>query len=196
MLNRTRGTSNQNNSKENALGTIRGASLGEEHVKWLSSCAKVVYQGRPLPPTQGPKNAQEFFWKTVLGTRPEGAFAPRHVWETPIRVALRWGHLVKPCLPCDQRMLLTKQNSMPNMTGRPGCWTMGMNGGSSESCLARTPRFPLFCALFNRGGNRRAWRLPGEGRDHFHCTVEPSPGHIRCRKTCKKFWISCVSPRT
>ena len=29
--------------------------------------------------------------------------------------------------------------------------------------------------------NRRAFRLPGEGGDHFHCTVEPSPGHIRCR---------------
>ena len=32
------------------------------------------------------------------------------------------------------------------------------------------------------GENRRASTLPGEGVDHFHCTVEPSPGHIRCRK--------------
>ena len=39
---------------------------------------------------------------------------------------------------------------------------------------------PLFCTLFNRGGNRRAFRLPGAGGDHFHCAVEPSPGHIRC----------------
>ena len=23
--------------------------------------------------------------------------------------------------------------------------------------------------------------LPGEGGDHFHCAVEPSSGHIRCR---------------
>ena len=38
----------------------------------------------------------------------------------------------------------------------------------------------LFCTLFNKGGNRRALRLPGEGGDHFHCTVEPSPGHMRC----------------
>ena len=67
------------------------------------------------------------------------------------------------------------------MTGRPGYWTMEMVGGSSAPYLARTPCAPLFCALFNRGGNRRASRLPGEGGDHFHCTVEPSPGHIRCR---------------
>ena len=35
--------------------------------------------------------------------------------------------------------------------------------------------------LLNRGGNRRAFILPGEGGDHFHCTVETSPGHIWCR---------------
>ena len=61
------------------------------------------------------------------------------------------------------------------MTGRPGCRTMEMNGGSSAVYLARTPCVPLFCTLFNTGGNRRASRLPGEGGDHFHCTVEPSP---------------------
>ena len=38
-------------------------------------------------------------------------------------------------------------------------------------------------SLFNRGGSRRPFRLPGEGGDHVHCTVEPSPGHIWCRKT-------------
>ena len=57
---------------------------------------------------------------------------------------------------------------------------MEMHGGSSASYLARVP---MFCTLFNRFGNRRAFRLPGEGGDHFHCTVEPSPGHIQCR-----FW--------
>ena len=31
--------------------------------------------------------------------------------------------------------------------------------------------------LFNRGGNRRAFRLPGAGGDHFHCAVEPSRSH-------------------
>ena len=47
--------------------------------------------------------------------------------------------------------------------------------------LARTLCVPLFCTLFNKGGNRRAFRLPGAGGDHFHCAVEPSPGHIWCR---------------
>ena len=47
------------------------------------------------------------------------------------------------------------------MTGRPGYRTMEMIGGSSVSYLARTPCVPLFCTLFSKGGNRRAFRLPG-----------------------------------
>ena len=46
------------------------------------------------------------------------------------------------------------------------------------------PLHPLVLYLFNRGGSRRAFRPPGAGGDHFHCTVEPSPGHIRCRPYC------------
>ena len=57
--------------------------------------------------------------------------------------------------------------SMPNMTGRPGHRTMEMNGGSSAPYLACTPCVPLFSTLFNRGGNRRAFRLPGAGGDHL-----------------------------
>ena len=38
-----------------------------------------------------------------------------------------------------------------------------MNGGSSAPYLARTPCVPLFCTLFNRGGNRRAF-LDYQGR--------------------------------
>ena len=53
---------------------------------------------------------------------------------------------------------------------------------------------PLFCTLFNKGGNRRAFRLQGKGGDHFHCTVEPSPGHIRCR-TFRGFPVSTSVPR-
>ena len=67
------------------------------------------------------------------------------------------------------------------MTGRLRYRTLEMIGGSSAPHLARTPCVPLFCTLFSRGGNRRAFRLPGAGGDHFHCTVEPSAGHIRCR---------------
>ena len=51
---------------------------------------------------------------------------------------------------------------MPNMTGRPGYWTVEMNGGSAAPYLACTPCVPLFCTLFNRGGKRRAFRLQGE----------------------------------
>ena len=71
--------------------------------------------------------------------------------------------------------------SMPNMTGRPGYWTMEMTGGSSAPYLARTPCVPLFSTSFNRDGNRRAFRLPGAGGDHLHCALEPPPSHIRCR---------------
>ena len=81
--------------------------------------------------------------------------------------------------------------SMPDMTGRPGRGTMGMNGGSSSMYLVRTPCVRLFCTLFNGGGNRRAFRLPGEDGDHFHCTVEPSPGDIRCRISLKMAQKAC-----
>ena len=38
-----------------------------------------------------------------------------------------------------------------------------MIGGSSSSYLAPTPCVPLFCTLFSKGGNRRVFRLPGQG---------------------------------
>ena len=63
------------------------------------------------------------------------------------------------------------------LTRLPGHRTMEMNGGSSVPYLACIPCIPLFCTLFNRGGNRRAFRLAGAGGDHFHRTVEPLPGH-------------------
>ena len=37
---------------------------------------------------------------------------------------------------------------------------------SSALYLARTPCVPLFCRLFTRGGNRRAFGLTGAGGDH------------------------------
>ena len=43
------------------------------------------------------------------------------------------------------------------------------------------PLRSLVCTLFTKGGSRGASRLPGASGDHFHCTVEPSPGHIGCR---------------
>ena len=40
---------------------------------------------------------------------------------------------------------------------------------------------PNVCTLFDKGGSRRAFRLPGAGGDDFRCAVGPSPCHIRCR---------------
>ena len=39
---------------------------------------------------------------------------------------------------------LRRLRSSRNMTGRPGYWTMEMNGGSSAPCLTCTPCVPLF----------------------------------------------------
>ena len=65
-------------------------------------------------------------------------------------------------------------------------WTTGgPDNGNEWRKFRAVPRlYPLrslVCTLFNKGGSRGALRLPGAGGDHFHCTVEPSPGHIRCR---------------
>ena len=68
------------------------------------------------------------------------------------------------------------------MTGRAGYRTMEMNGGSSAPYLARTPCVPLFVHCFIRVGTEGLLDYQGRAGDHFHCTVEPSPGHIRCRK--------------
>ena len=61
-----------------------------------------------------------------------------------------------------------------DMTGRPGDHTTEMDGGS-------TPSRPLCYACFKRPGRKGAFRLPGATGDHFHCTLEPSPGHFRRR---------------
>ena len=65
-------------------------------------------------------------------------------------------------------------------------WTTGVldNGNEWRKFHAAPRLYPLrslVCTLFNKGGSRGAFRLPGAGGDHFHRTVEPSPGHIRCR---------------
>ena len=62
---------------------------------------------------------------------------------------------------------LFTENSMRNITGRPGHRTMEMNGASSAPYHAHTPCVPLFCTFFNGGGSRRAFRLPGVGRGSF-----------------------------
>ena len=69
----------------------------------------------------------------------------------------------------------------------PYDWTTGaLDNGNDWRKFRAVPRlYPLrslVCTLFSKRGRRGAFRLPGACGDHFHCTVEPSPGHIRCRK--------------
>ena len=67
---------------------------------------------------------------------------------------------------------------MLNMAGRPWCQTMETSMEEAPHCTSLGPvAFPcfVFCLSLKRGGNRRAFRLPGEGGDHFHCALEPSP---------------------
>ena len=43
------------------------------------------------------------------------------------------------------------------------------------------PSRTLLYAYFNRSGSREAFSFLGGTWDRFRCTVEPSPGHIRCQ---------------
>ena len=56
-------------------------------------------------------------------------------------------------------------------------WMTGvLDNGNEWRKFRAVPRlYPLrslVCTLFNKGGIRGAFRLPGAGGDHFHCTVE------------------------
>ena len=61
-------------------------------------------------------------------------------------------------------------------------WTTGVPDNGNYWRKFRVPPLhplrSLVLYMFYRGGNSRAFRLPGAGGDHFHCTVEPSRGHI------------------
>ena len=61
------------------------------------------------------------------------------------------------------------------MTGRPGYLTMEMKWRKIRAAPRLYPLRSLVCTLFNRGGSKGAFRLPGAGGDHVHCTVEPRP---------------------
>ena len=66
-------------------------------------------------------------------------------------------------------------------------WTTGVPDNGNEwrkfRAIARLapPGVPLFLHCLIRVETEGLVRLPGAGGDHFHCTVEPSPSHIRCR---------------
>ena len=99
-----------------------------------------------------------------------------HLPVNPNRSLLNLGRLAVPT-----KKLTDGLFSMPDMTGRPGCWTIEMNGGSSASYLARTSCVLLFYTHWTMSGSRSAFRLPGQqDEDHLHCAVEPSSSHIRC----------------
>ena len=53
--------------------------------------------------------------------------------------------------------------------------------GRSAPHLARTPCVPLFSTLFNRGGNRRAFRLPGAGGGSFPLCSRTSAGSYKAK---------------
>ena len=64
-------------------------------------------------------------------------------------------------------------------------WTTGAPHDGNEWRKYRIvppahPSRPLVYAYFNRSGSKGAFRLAGATWDHFRCTVEPSPGQIRC----------------
>ena len=73
---------------------------------------------------------------------------------------------------------LTLELNPPSLLHAQYDWTTGVpdNGNEWRKFRAVPRLYPLcslVCTLFNKGGNRRAFRLPGPGRDHFHCAVEP-----------------------
>ena len=57
---------------------------------------------------------------------------------------------------------------------------MEMNWGSSAPYLARTPCVPFFVLRLKGVETEALLDYQGRAGDHFHCTVEPSPGRIRC----------------
>ena len=100
---------------------------------------------------------------------------PQEFDLTDLRRAWYCMHLPRIAIGC--KML----TSMPNMTGRPGHRTMEINGGSSAPYFACTPCVPLFCTSLIGVKTEALLDYQGRAGDHVHCTVEPSPGHIRCR---------------
>ena len=58
-------------------------------------------------------------------------------------------------------------------------------------CVERAPLIPLLYAFSSRFGNTVAFRLPEVAWDHFHCAVEPSPGHARRQRV--KFHVFSFS---
>ena len=85
-----------------------------------------------------------------IGRTPKGSYSPRGRSRPPSGITPFSGtpsdwEKEKHTPPCSSaELFFAEKISMPNMTGRPGHWTMEMNGGSSAPYLACTPCVPLF----------------------------------------------------
>ena len=80
--------------------------------------------------------------------------------------------------PRNSRKAEATQQSDPKVTPKVTCLTMEMNGGSSAPHLACTPCVPLFVHCLIRV--EAEGLLDYQGRAGI-VSMEPSPGHIRCR---------------
>ena len=64
-------------------------------------------------------------------------------------------------------------------------WTGGPYDGNEWKKYRVVPHVhpsrPLVYAYFTCSGRKGAFSLPGAMWDHFRCTVEPLPGHVRCQ---------------
>ena len=54
--------------------------------------------------------------------------------------------------------------------------------------------FPCFLHWLIGVETKNVLDYQGRAGDHFHCTVEPSPGHIRCRALRKKVCVEVLAP--
>ena len=74
----------------------------------------------------------------------------------------------------------------PTFLGDRYDWTTGAPHDGNEWKKYRViprahPSRTLVYAYFNRSRSKELFSFPGATWDRFRCTVEPSPGHIRCR---------------
>ena len=127
--------------------------------------------------------------KSNLGLTNYRAFGPQEMlpsfptvcqnWKFPLKYA---GMLHAPPPPAPTNLLNLATIVHAQYDWATGVPDNGNEWGSSASHLACTPCVPLFFVLSLVGVETKGFfDYQGRGGDHVHCTVEPSPGHIRCR---------------
>ena len=97
------------------------------------------------------------------------------------RCDFEFGHLSSQ----GRRLWYLKTFAKTPIIGDRHDWTTGAlyNGNEWKSYVVPRahPRVPFLMLIFIGLESKRAFRPPGAAWDRFRCTVEPSPGHIRCR---------------